>query len=83
MKIYQWHGLAVPRAGNRFYVTGSIRGLSRSYLTYIPGGWWLEERKLISQASSITEKNPTLGTPTKFFDGCTPDQKKMQVCINW
>ena len=31
----QRHGLTVPRAGERSYVTGSIRGWSRSHLTYI------------------------------------------------
>ena len=34
----QRHGLAVPRAGDRSYVTGSIRGWSRSHLTYLTGG---------------------------------------------
>ena len=34
----QRHGLTVPRAGYRSYVTGSIRGWSRSNLTYIEGG---------------------------------------------
>ena len=34
----QRHGLAVPRAGDRSYVTGSIHGWSRSHLTYISGG---------------------------------------------
>ena len=34
----QRHGLAVPRAGDRFCVTGSIRGWSRSHLTYVTGG---------------------------------------------
>ena len=34
----QRHGLAVPRAGERSYVTGSIRGWSRSHLTYMTGG---------------------------------------------
>ena len=34
----QRHGLAVPRAGDRSYVTGSICGWSRSHLTYLPGG---------------------------------------------
>ena len=42
--IFYWqpcqrHGLAVPRAGDRSYVAGSIRGWSRSHLTYITGGW--------------------------------------------
>ena len=33
------HGLAVPRAGDRSYVTGSIRGWSRSHhSTYLTGG---------------------------------------------
>ena len=36
--IRQRHGLAVPRAGDRSYVAGSIRGWSRSHLTYITGG---------------------------------------------
>ena len=40
---------AVPRAGDRSYVTGSIRGWSRSHLTYEPGGCSLEEPKLTSQ----------------------------------
>ena len=31
------HGLAVPGAGGRSYVTGSIRGWSRSRLTYLTG----------------------------------------------
>ena len=35
----QRHGLAVPRAGDRSYVTGSIHGWSRSHLTYVTGGW--------------------------------------------
>ena len=48
----QRHGLAVPRASDRFYVTGSIRGWNRSHLTYVT--CWLEERKLTSQSSSIT-----------------------------
>ena len=34
----QRHGLAAPRAGDRSCVTGSIRGWSRSQLTYITGG---------------------------------------------
>ena len=34
----QRHGLAVPHAGDRFSVTGSIRGWSRSHLTYVTGG---------------------------------------------
>ena len=34
----QRHDLAVTRAGDRSYVTGSIRGWSRSHWTYIPGG---------------------------------------------
>ena len=34
----QRHGLAVPRAGDRSYVTGSICDWSRSHLTYITGG---------------------------------------------
>ena len=50
----QRHGLAVPRAGDRSYVTGSVRGWSRSHLTYITGGCRLEERKLTSQSPSIT-----------------------------
>ena len=33
----QRHGLAVPRAGDRSCVTGSIHGWSRSHLTYITG----------------------------------------------
>ena len=37
-ELCQRHGLAVPRAGDRFYVTGSIRSWSRSHLTYITGG---------------------------------------------
>ena len=48
------HGLAVPRAGDRSYVTGSIHGWSRSHLTYITGGCLLEERKLTLQSPSIT-----------------------------
>ena len=52
--VRQWHGLAVPRAGDRSYVMGSIRGLSRSHLTYVTGGCWLEERKLTLQSPSIT-----------------------------
>ena len=36
--ICQRHGLAVPRAGDRSYVTGSIRGWSRSHLTYLMDG---------------------------------------------
>ena len=36
--LCQRHGLAVPRAGDRSYVTGSIRGWSRSHLTYLTGG---------------------------------------------
>ena len=36
--VQQRHGLAVPRAGDRSYVTGSIRGWSRSQLTYLTGG---------------------------------------------
>ena len=31
-KLRQRHGLAVPRAGDRSYETGSIRGWSRSHL---------------------------------------------------
>ena len=40
LRVYdcQRHGLAVPRAGDRFFVTGSIRGWSRSHLTYLTGG---------------------------------------------
>ena len=34
----QRQGLAVPRAGGRSYVTGSILGWNRSHLTYIPDG---------------------------------------------
>ena len=34
----QRHGLAVPRAGNRSYVTGSTHGWSRLHLTYVTGG---------------------------------------------
>ena len=34
----QRHGLAVLRAGDRFYVTGLIHGWNRSYLTYVTGG---------------------------------------------
>ena len=34
----QRHGLAVPPADDRSYVTGSIRGWSRSQLTYLAGG---------------------------------------------
>ena len=34
----QRHGLAVPRAGDRSYVMGSIHGWSLSHLTYITGG---------------------------------------------
>ena len=41
--LRQRHGLAVPRAGYRSYVTGSIHGWSRR----------LEERKLTLQSSSI------------------------------
>ena len=37
-KVCQRHGLAVPRAGDRSYETGSIRGWSRSHLTYVTGG---------------------------------------------
>ena len=48
------HGLAVPRAGDRSYETGSIRGWSRSHSTYLTGGCWLEERKLTSQSPSIS-----------------------------
>ena len=36
--LCQRHGLAVPRAGDRSYVTGLIRGWSRSHLTYVTGG---------------------------------------------
>ena len=50
----QQYGLAVPRAGDRSYVTGSIRGWSRSQLTYLMGGCSLKERKLTSQSPSIT-----------------------------
>ena len=35
--IHGGHGLAVPRAGYRSYVTSSIQGRSRLHLTYIPG----------------------------------------------
>ena len=52
--LCQRHGLAVPRAGDRSCATGSIHGCSRSRLTYIPGGCWLEELKLTSQSPSIT-----------------------------
>ena len=45
--------LAVQRAGDRSYVTGSIRGWSRSHLTNIPGGCWLKERKLTSQCPQL------------------------------
>ena len=38
LNLRQRHGLAVPRAGDRSYVTGSIRGWSRSQLTYLMGG---------------------------------------------
>ena len=51
------HGLAVSRvlrAGDRSYMTGAIRGWSRSHLTHIPGGCLLKERKLTSQSPSIT-----------------------------
>ena len=34
----QRRGLAVPSAGDRFYVTGSICGWNRSHLTYVMGG---------------------------------------------
>ena len=54
----QRHGLAVPRAGDRSYVTGSIHGWSRSYLAYMTGGYKLEERKLTSQSPSITVEFP-------------------------
>ena len=38
LKLYRIkHDLAVPRADDRSYVTGSIRGWSRSHLTYIKG----------------------------------------------
>ena len=53
-EVCQRHGLAVPRAGDRSYVTGSIRGWSQSRLTYLTGGCWLEECKLTSQSPSIT-----------------------------
>ena len=33
-----WPSLAVPRARDRIYVTGSIRGWSRLHLTALPGG---------------------------------------------
>ena len=33
----QRHGLAVPRAGDRSYVTGSINSWSRSHLTHVTG----------------------------------------------
>ena len=36
--LYQQQGIAVPRGGDRSYVTGSIRGLSKSHLTCMPGG---------------------------------------------
>ena len=36
--ICQRHSQAVPRAGDRSYVTGLIRGWSRLHLTYIVGG---------------------------------------------
>ena len=36
--ICQQHGLAVPRADNRSYVTGSIRGCSQSHLPCMSGG---------------------------------------------
>ena len=52
------HGpaLEAPRAGHRFYVTGSIHGWSRSLLTHIPGGCQLAERKLTSRSPAITVK---------------------------
>ena len=34
----QRHGLVVPRAGDRSYVTGSIHDWSRPHLTYVTGG---------------------------------------------
>ena len=36
--LCQRHGLAVPRVGDRSYVTGSICCWSLSYLTYATGG---------------------------------------------
>ena len=35
--ICQRHGLVIPHAGSRSYVTGSIHGWSRSHLTYYTG----------------------------------------------
>ena len=52
----QRHSLAVPRAGERSYVTGSIRGWSRSHLTYVTDDCSLKERKLTSQSPSIVAK---------------------------
>ena len=36
--LTQQHGLAVHRAADRSYVKGSIRGWSRSHLSYITRG---------------------------------------------
>ena len=48
------HGLAVPGAGCKSNVTGSIHGWIRSHLPYIPDGCWLKKLKLTSQSPSIT-----------------------------
>ena len=54
---YSIRGLAVPRAGDKSYVTGSIHGWSQSHLTYIlyrvAAKCELKERKLPSQSPSV------------------------------
>ena len=46
--------LEVLRACYRFDVTGSIHGWSRSHLTFMPRGCWLERRELTLQCPSVT-----------------------------
>ena len=65
------HDLAVSRAGDRSYVTGSIRGWSRSYFTY---NWEAADKKdkLISQSPSIAvefsvQNNLKITTISYFF----------------
>ena len=60
--LCQRHDLTVPRAGDRSNVTGSIRGWSRSHLTYT--GWLLTQR---AQAHLFVFLKLQYGSPSKSF----------------
>ena len=63
---YSSQGLAVPRAGDKSYVTGFIPGWSRSRSTYVPGGCWLEQHKLTCSLSQFQSYPVSL----KYLKNC-------------